>query len=165
MQTTSVEQLPCKLSAHEKLLKSDQMAAKHGEIAQLEAAKKSATSSFSSSIKQKQTELTQLAEEIRSGEELRPVECVEKPRYADLMVDLVRLDTGVVVTNRPMHPRERQSALELGDAPRKTTPAQPRSKGKTKVTAGWSREIKAPAEGKARAAKSNTSDEASEETH
>lgn len=145
MQTTSVEKLPCRLSPHEKMLKCDQMAAKHGEIGQLEEAKKSTTSSFNASIKQKKTEVTQLAEEIRSGEELRPVECIEKPRYQDMMVDLVRLDTGAVVSNRPMHPAERQSALELGDAPR-TTSAQPR-RSKTKVTHGFVREIKAPPEG------------------
>lgn len=167
MQTTSIERLPCRLSAQEKDIKSDQMAAKHGEIGQLEAAKKSAMSSYTSSIKQKQTELAQLAEEIRRGEEIRPVECVEVPRYGDLMVDLKRLDNGQIVSNRPMHPRERQSALELGDAPIKKSAPQPRGKGKTKVTHGWSGEIKAPAKGKASKSKTtdDTSNKAAAETH
>jgi hypothetical protein len=136
MQTTTVEKLPCKLNAQEKLLKGEQLAAKHGEIAQLEEAKKSAGSSFTSSIKQKKIECTQLAEEVRAGEELRPVECVERPRYQEMMVDLVRLDTGMVVSNRPMHPSERQAALELGDAPRSkaTRPPPRKGKGREKTT-------------------------------
>lgn len=115
MQTTRVEELPCKLDAQEKLLKSEQLAQKLGEIKQLEDDKKASAKRFGSEIEEKRGDASKLAQEIRTGSELRPIECTERARYADLMVDLIRLDTGEVVSSRPMHPQERQAALDLGD--------------------------------------------------
>ena len=127
MESTIVEELPCKLTASEKLLKSDQMAKAHKEIVKLEAEKKLSGQQLKSSIDARKGELALLAREIETGEELRPVECKERPRYQDLMVDTIRLDTGEVVSSRGMEPAERQKALDYGDAPRpRNSPPMPK---------------------------------------
>lgn len=111
---TIVEPLPCALSAHEKMLKADKLVDVLREVGKLEDAKKDAAAGFKQKIDGKNVEARILAGEIRTGAEFRPVECVERPRYGDMMVDLVRLDTGAVVSSRAMHPSERQLALDAG---------------------------------------------------
>lgn len=118
MEATIVQDLPCKLTATEKLLKSDQMAKVHAKIVELELEKKAAGASLKTSIDARKTELALLAREIETGEERRPVECRERPRYRDLMIDIIRLDTGEVVATRSMEPAERQKAIDYGEAPR-----------------------------------------------
>jgi hypothetical protein len=113
MQTTSTEQLPCKLTEEERQLKSDAHAQAQADLEQLELDKASASSSFGAAIKKKKQEISKLAKEVRTREEVRPVECVERPRYDVNMVDLIRLDTKGKVSSRPMHPHERQSSLDL----------------------------------------------------
>lgn len=129
MQTKVIEQVPCKLTAAEQLMKGQQVAQLMSEIGALEEEKKSEAKRIATDVEDKRGQMHALADEIRRGEEMRPVECFESPRYADSMVDLVRTDTGTVVRSRPMHPVERQTAIDLGDLPPPAA-AQPRRKRK-----------------------------------
>jgi hypothetical protein len=115
MKITSVNDLPVRLTAAEKALKAEQLVADMHEIQDLEDQKKTATSEYSSKIKRKQEHARQLAYELKTGTELRPVECYERPVYGDMVVELIRVDTGEVVSTRGMHPSERQRAMEFGE--------------------------------------------------
>lgn len=127
---TFIESLPCALTAQEKLLKTDQLVEVLAQVTELEEAKKEAASSIKEQIQKKERESHKLAHELRTGHELRPIECIERPRYADLMVDKVRVDTGAVVSSRAMHPSEQQTTFDLDrslmpivDAPAHLEPA------------------------------------------
>jgi hypothetical protein len=111
----TIEMVPCKLSAEESHLKSKQLCQLAIDRAELEQEKKSAASAIKAAIDSKEEKINDLVKEVHSGEELRPVECYERPRYIDNMVDLIRTDTGAVVRTRAMHPTERQTALDMGD--------------------------------------------------
>lgn len=113
LKTPFTEDLPCKLTAHEKLLKSEQLSHKLADVEKLEEAKKAATSRYADQIKARVLEVKLLATEVRTGEEFRPIECTEMPRYSDMMVDIVRVDTGATVRSRPMQPSERQEELSI----------------------------------------------------
>jgi hypothetical protein len=129
MEAKVVEYVPCKLTAEEELMKGKQVAQLLSEISTLEDEKKSEAKRIATEVEDKRTEMYARGEEIRRGEEMRPIECFERPRYVDNMVDLVRTDTGGVVRSRPMHPNERQTALDMGELP---APANPRPKRKSK---------------------------------
>jgi hypothetical protein len=111
----TVERLPCKLTADEILLKARQLSQFSKDVDQLEDEKKAEAARIKADIEEKESAIKALMQEVYSGEEVRPVECVERPRYDALMVDLIRSDTGAVVSSRPMHPSERQTALDMGD--------------------------------------------------
>lgn len=128
MQPKTVEQLPCKLSVEETLLKSRQLAQLSKDVSVLEEAKKAEQARFKTEIDDKESAISRLVQEVHSGEELRPVECYERPRYADMMVDIIRTDLATVVRSRPMHPTERQTALDMGDLPPDPQPRPRRSK-------------------------------------
>lgn len=110
-----VEQLPCPLEPAEVLLKGKQAAQLLNEISALEEQKKATSKRLQQEADDKRGQVDKLAEEIRTGEELRPVECYERPRYGAAMVDLIRTDTAAVVRSRPMHPSERQLAMDTGE--------------------------------------------------
>lgn len=112
---TIVKQLPVKLTGEEKLLKSDQRTAVTQDVMELEEQLKANADNYKTQIKEKQNVLLALHRELRSGEEIRPIECVEVPRWEQDMVEVVRNDTGEVVERRAMDPRDKQSHLSLGD--------------------------------------------------
>lgn len=116
MKTTMVEELPVKLDPHEKQLKGEQLSQAVNTVHELEEKKKSVTSDFAQKIKDANHKVYLLAQEVRTGEELRPVECYEQPRYSELLVDVIRQDTGACVRTRPMHPTERQQAMGFGES-------------------------------------------------
>jgi hypothetical protein len=113
----TIEQLPCKLSGEEKLMKGDQLVRLAIEVRDLEAEKKAAGATFKTQIDEKKERMNELCREIHSGEELRPIECMEHPRYDRMIVDIIRTDLGTVWKQRPLHPSERQLAMETGRAP------------------------------------------------
>jgi hypothetical protein len=115
MEEKLIEELPVKMTDEEKLLKGEYIAQVHHELVELEAEKKALMGSRKRAIDAKKDLLAHLAHELATGEELRPVQCRERPRYYDLMVDVVRMDTGRIVRSRPMEPHERQLGMdELG---------------------------------------------------
>lgn len=135
LQTTNIEELPCELTAEEKLQRSAQLAQQLEAKADVEARKKAANDKFKEEVSAIDTKVAELARQIRTGQEYRPIETTERPRYKDMMVDIIRLDTGGIVRTRAMHPSERQQALNLEnknaekDSPaadaKKTTKAEP----------------------------------------
>jgi hypothetical protein len=118
MQTPrTVEQLPCKLTGEELLLKSKQLAQLAKDRAALDDERKTAAARIKAAMDEKEAAMHALVDEVHSGEEQRPIECYERPRYPEGMVELVRSDSGAVVRSRPMHPSERQTALDMGEMP------------------------------------------------
>lgn len=111
--TKQIRDLPCKMTAAEVALKSAQMAAKLEEMGTLEAKKKSVTTQLAEEIKEVREQLNYVGREVRTGLEYRPVTCIEEADFATSKVDLVRTDTGEVVSTRVMHPDERQQVLDL----------------------------------------------------
>lgn len=114
----TIEDVRCQLTAEEVLLKSKELTQLMRERAQVDADKKSSVSLYKDIAEKLEERIEVLANAVHSGEELRPVECIERFRYSDGMVDVVRIDTGAVYRMRPMHPEERQTALDVESQPR-----------------------------------------------
>lgn len=113
-QVKTIEQLPCKLTGEEKLMKGDQLVRLAIEVRDLEAEKKALASGIKAKIDEAKESMNELCREISTGEELRPIECMEHPRYDRMIVDIIRTDLGTVWKQRPIHPSERQLAMETG---------------------------------------------------
>lgn len=113
-QRRSVESLPCQMTAQETILKGKELAEVASEIEAIEAEKKLSASELKKRRERTDARVRELAREVRSGVEYRPIECFEVPRYSTQMVDLVRSDTHHVVRSRAMDPSERQTHLDLG---------------------------------------------------
>ena len=85
------------------------------EIAKLEDRKKSAASQFTADINAKQSEVNQAAEKLRSGFEMRDMECEVIYSNIDNVVRWIRTDTGELAHERRMRPDEKQLALPIED--------------------------------------------------
>lgn len=110
--STFIEYLPCRLSDAEVLQKSAQLTQKMAEHDLFEMQMKEQAAENKKKLVGMRTEFTALGREVRYREESRPVECSERKRFGDLMVDVVRLDTGEVIRSRPMEQHERQATLD-----------------------------------------------------
>lgn len=110
------EELPCHLSAHEKLLKSESLAERLKDVHTVDAERKEAMADFKQRADELEKQVDKLALEVRTGREYRQVECFESASYSDSKVDIVRKDTGEVVRSRAMHPNERQEKMPFVDA-------------------------------------------------
>ena len=108
-----MQDLPCVLSRDEKAVKSDELVKRLDEKEVLEERKKSAADDFKRLITAKDCEVRKLAREISTGIEYREVECDEILSFGRNQVDLIRKDTGEIVSSRTMRPEERQEALAL----------------------------------------------------
>lgn len=113
---SEVRDLPCQMSEQERLLKSMALAQKLDELDRVQLEKKAANDAFKERLNACHDAVSSLSREVRTGMEERPIECTENARYDDMMVDLIRMDTGEVVSSRPMHPSERQQALQLSSS-------------------------------------------------
>lgn len=107
---TFVQSLRCELTAEEKVRKSVELAEGVREIERLEAEKKASAQAIKERIDGRKLENTNLAYDVRTGTEERPVECYEVPRFDDLQVDVMRTDVWphALVRSRNMQPHERQ---------------------------------------------------------
>ena len=76
-----------------------------------EGALKSAQTQIKSKIALHEAELTSFAEKLRSGFEMRNVECEVDADYELGKVTIIRLDTGEIVRERTMSNDERQGKL------------------------------------------------------
>lgn len=108
MSDRMIEQVQCVMTDAERIAKGEQLARMAFEMGDLEEAKAAAGRDFTNRIKCLKTEQGKLADEVRSGAELRDVECAEKPDWKQHIVTIVRCDTGEIVRTRPMTPSERQ---------------------------------------------------------
>ena len=111
----TIEDVPCKLTAEEQLLKSKQLCILARERATVDEQKKASAAMYKSQADSLDEQIKELVQEVHTGEEMRPIECFERPRYGDMLVDIVRTDTGALHRVRPMHPDERQLAMDSGE--------------------------------------------------
>lgn len=132
-QTKTVEQLPCQLTGEELLIKGQQLARLGDQVESLRASLKASAAATKAEIDAIEEKVVQLRREINRGEEERPIECLERPRYQDMIVDIVRVDLGTIVYHRPMHPSEKQLAMEVGGMP--ISPNPPAGKKKKRAPA------------------------------
>lgn len=99
-------QLPVTVSGLELQKFSDELAAKGIRREELEAAKKDKAAEFKELIEDCASRMRHLQQVVNSREEVRSVEC-QWVEAQDLTMDLIRLDTGVIVESRPMTEQER----------------------------------------------------------
>lgn len=107
-----VENLPVRLTKREMLSKNADLITALDKSKTLKAEKKEAAATFREQEKEIEKEIDQLAECLKSGKERRPVECFQRTRIDERMIDTVRCDTGDIVRSRPMTIDERQLALK-----------------------------------------------------
>lgn len=105
--------LRCPLTPAEKEAKADALAGLIDERKNLENEKKAKVKMYSDLIKGKGTRIEELAEDVRTGEEMRQVDCKEVLDFRRSKVDTIRIDTDKKVDERPMTEREKQVDLEL----------------------------------------------------
>lgn len=109
---TTIEKLPCKLTEREQVLKSKALGAELEELERLEAEKADSARQYKELIDTKNKRVRELAQEVRDGAELRMVECYERPKYREGVIELVRSDTREVVSTRKMSDADRQTTLD-----------------------------------------------------
>lgn len=130
--TKTIEQLPVALTPEELLVRGKMAASLGVQIYEKKEAQKAATAAAKVEIERLEDEQGKHLQEIHTGNETRPIECFEQPDFARNMVDILREDTGAVIRSRPMHPNERQTAMDLGDARPATVTPIGTAKGKPK---------------------------------
>jgi hypothetical protein len=108
-----VKSLACVLSRDEKAMKSELLVRCLEEKEGLEERKKSSADDFKRLITAKDCDVRKLTHEISTDIEYRDVECHEVMSFGRNQVDLMRTDTGEIVSSRTMRPEERQGALSL----------------------------------------------------
>ena len=108
-----VETLRVQLTPDERIQRGTALAKLNLELVQLEEQKAEAVRSWAEKIKAKKIEGGRLAHDVDTGTEERPIKCDERPRFGELVVEVVRRDTGEVVRTRPMLPEERQVPLSI----------------------------------------------------
>lgn len=111
MNDPNYETLPVPLTETEVRIKGEELAALERCIADIEAEKSAAAKRLGDAVKEGRAKALEIAQMIESREELRPVQVVEHPDFGRQVVDLVRVDTGVVIRSRPMTERDRQVSL------------------------------------------------------
>jgi hypothetical protein len=97
----------------EKTAMGGQLAQCFNDHTEKEAALKSVTTQIKSEIAKTEAEMAGLAEKIRSGYEQRRVECKKILDFTLKTVEVIRLDTGETVQERPMNADEAQLKLKI----------------------------------------------------
>ena len=82
------------------------------DLQRMEDNKKSIMSQIKSEMDSKQSKINLSAEHLRSGFEMRDIECEVVYAYVDDVVRWIRTDNGEVAHERKMRPDERQMKLE-----------------------------------------------------
>ncbi len=114
--------LPTALSPNERQERAIRLAVLLGEIGQIEADLAAEGKRVRAALKDRASQASQLAVEVRTGFESREVACLERVDEAGERIETVRTDTGEVVRTRPLGFDERQQALFAGAAPRRHAP-------------------------------------------
>lgn len=87
------------------------------ELARMEERKKSVASQIKAEIDAKQSSVNAAAEKLRSGFEMRDIECEVIYAYIDDVIRWVRTDNGEIAFERRMRPEERQMKVPFDDDP------------------------------------------------
>ena len=107
------EELPCKLTEAEKVLRGDQLVQKLAERDKVHADAKADAAAYRKDLEEIDATVSSIAKAIRDGSELREVDVIERPNYTIDQVELVRLDTSEVYETRAFEHDERQLGMEL----------------------------------------------------
>lgn len=102
------ERLRCKLTDTEIRERGEQLAKQRKEIAEVEAAKKSAAENFKSQLIALIMAADDVTEEINTKSEVRDVEVTEEKNFTTKQAYTIRLDTGETVRTRPLTAQEMQ---------------------------------------------------------
>ena len=110
------KQLPVRLRSDELDSKRDELAELLAKQAQLESEKKESARRFKDRLEEVKEKMTELAEQIRSREEYRLVDCYVEPNYLLRTMDTYREDTFEKVCSRAMKPHEMTPQLPFKEA-------------------------------------------------
>lgn len=119
----STMQLPVKLTDEELQIRSRELAEKLTEIEAVDEDRASAMAAFKARKDKLVLDSRRLTRIVRTGQEEREVHVTETKNWERGTIETIRLDTGEVVSSRPMNPSERQEALFLSEE-------KPRRRGK-----------------------------------
>lgn len=125
-----MKSLPCKMTDEEVRLKGRRLAELVLQRASLQGEQKSVAADFRQRIKDVDESIAEVRDEVDSGEEMRPVTCVET-KTSRGTIETVRIDTGETIGSRPLTDEERQEEMP-GTSPR----PKAGSKKKTKKPKG-----------------------------
>lgn len=81
------------------------------EWLRLEERKKDESKVLSDAVKAKKKEITKLCEVLKSGKEMQTIECFQQRDEQRQQVNIVRVDTGEILSERPFTYEERQGSL------------------------------------------------------
>lgn len=100
-------------SEEEKKEIADKMATAHNAVNRLEMEKKDAVAQFTSQISSAKKEVSECAQSLSKGYEMRNIECEILNDFAKNKVIVKRLDTGETVDERAMTSAERQLEMAV----------------------------------------------------
>lgn len=114
---TETRSLQCELSQAELLERGKRQATLEQERTRVEEEKKSTASTFSARIKTLAGQITELADVVASGKELRKVDVRVDKNYKKGLVQEFRTDgdEDVMINERKMTNEERQMGLPVGE--------------------------------------------------
>jgi hypothetical protein len=107
--TTTLD-LPVKLTEEEIRTKGSEQADAVGELSRQEAEKKETVKELNIALKSTRKRINELAQAVRTGVEIRQVECRVVPVGDEMHTE--RLDTNETVDRRPMSEYERREAAQ-----------------------------------------------------
>ena len=107
--------LVCDLTEDEISERAKQLAVSKGEMEQHQLHAKEIKADLKKKGEQLRAQISQLARACREGKEEREIVCELLYDEDELTVDVVRVDTGQVVSSRPMTDDERQTLIPGAD--------------------------------------------------
>lgn len=107
--TTTLD-LPVKLTEEEIRTKGSEQAEAVGELSRQESEKKETVKELNVGLKSTRKRINELAQAVRTGVEIRPVDCRVVPVGDEMHTE--RLDTNETVDRRPMNEYERREAAQ-----------------------------------------------------
>lgn len=127
----TTERLPCKLTAEERELKTQELVRLEQDEHAKKAAKKAAVAVMNGELKQVRADIDERVKELHEGAELRDVEVEQVYHFDRGTVDSVRRDTGEVISTRDMDAYDRQETLP-GDEDLLPPPKKPQRRRRKK---------------------------------
>lgn len=112
---TDTQRLPCQLTPAETAVRADELARTLETLEVLKADKAAAVSRFREMIKLSERKSYDLGDVVRTGKEYREVPVRYASDFEANQIHTIRLDTGEVVSSRPMEAAERQQAMDFAD--------------------------------------------------
>lgn len=108
--------VPVKLTTEEYVEKGKEMSRTQNEMRNLQDRLKEVSTDFKAKIAQKEATINSLSTTISNGYEYRDVDCHYIYRVGDSMKDVVRDDTGEIISTERMTREDFQNRLPLGSS-------------------------------------------------